>query len=176
MAKQTHNDVFSTSFGKTDFFKNQKELYFQNKQEIDRKRHEEEERKNTIAQNEMFGQNVCYQKAKQLSVKCVKICKRLMEKRDYVILSGFCSQLSRSSSSILANLSEGCFYNISYRDRINKFSISSKECYETISWISLLYEIGEITEDEYVELISDCKEIIKILSKSIETMKRKSKK
>lgn len=172
MAKQTHNDVFSKSLRNTDFYQEQKELAQKHKQELDEIRHAQE-RKKIVNDYSTFDGNICYEKAKSLSVGCIKVCKKLMEQKDYIILSPLCNQLTRCSTSVLANLSEGCSYHISYKDRIHKFNIASKECLETLSFLSLLFETGDISEADYIPLVEDCTQIIKILSKSIITMKKK---
>ena len=96
-----------------------------------------------------------------------------MQRKDYTILSPLCNQVVRSSTSIVANISEGNCSCISAKDRSNKFTIAFKECMETISWISLLYEIEELTDEQYNRLTDECIQIVKILSKSIHSLRNK---
>ena len=175
MAKQTHNDVFTNSFMKTDYFKEQRELYLKNKAEIDERRRREQEKKDNPQIPDIFSDNICYVKAKSVSVEIIYICKELMQRKDYTILSPLCNQVVRSSTSIVANISEGNCSCISSKDRSNKFTIAYKECLETISWISLLYEIEELTDEQYNRLTDECMQIVKILSKSIHSLRNKSK-
>lgn len=75
-----------------------------------------------------------------------------------------------ASSSVLANMAEGSVQLISSRDKTNCFRISCKEALETIAWISLQNELGEITDDESTALTDELTQIIKILSKYISTI------
>lgn len=174
MPKQTHNDVFTNSLMKTDFFKEQRELYLKNKAEIDERRKRERERKETPRTLEIFSDNICYSKAKSVSVEIIYICKELMQRKDYTILSPLCNQVIRSSTSIVANIAEQCCNCLSARDRSYKLTIAYKECMETLSWISLLFEIGELTEEQYNHLTNECMQIVKILSKSIHSLRSKN--
>lgn len=72
-----------------------------------------------------------------------------MTKQDYTILSPLVNQCVRSSTSIAANLAEAAAPVISAKDRIYKMSLSFKECVETIHWCNVLYEMGELTEQQY---------------------------
>ena len=173
MAKQTHNDVFTNTFMKTDYFKEQRELYLKNKAEIDERRRREQEKKEDPQVPDIFADNICYVKAKAVSVEIIYICKDLMQRKDFTILSPICNQIVRSSTSTNANIAEGATSCISSKDRQNKFSIAFKECMETINWLSLLYEIGELTDEQYEHLTDECTQIVKILSKSIHSLRNK---
>ena len=175
MPKQTHNDVFTNSLMKTDFFKEQRELYLKNKAEIDERRRREQEKKENPQVPDIFADNICYLKAKAVSLEIIFICKELMQRKDFTILAPICNQIVRSSTSINANVAEGACECISSRDRTNKFTIAYKECMETISWISLLYEIEELTDEQYNRLTDECMQIVKILSKSIHSLRSKTK-
>lgn len=180
--KRTHNDVFTTSFMNTDFYKEQRVLALKNKQALDEKRamdekrKQEEERRNTSVSDIAFPNNICYAKAKAVSVEIISICKKLMEKKDYTILAPICNQIVRSSTSVLANISEGNCKYISAKDKCFKFSLAYKECLETISWECLLYEIGELTEEQHNYLTDESMQIVRILSKSIYNIQNKKKK
>ena len=171
--KQTHNDVFINSLMKTDFFKEQKELYLKNKAEIDEKRRREQEKKENPKLPDVFENNICYIKSRAVALEIIFICKELMQRKDFTILGPICNQIVRSSTSTNANIAEGACECISIRDRINKFTIAYKECMETISWISLLFEIEELTDEQYNHLTDECIQIVKILSKSIHSMRSK---
>lgn len=175
MAKQTHNDVFTNTFMKTDYFKEQRELYLKNKAEIDERRRREQEKKDNPQVPDIFADNICYSKAKAVSVEIIYICKDLMQRKDYTILAPICNQIVRSSTSIKANIAESNSVYCSSRDKSNKFNIAYKECMETLSWISLLYEIEELTEEQYNRLTNECMQIVKILSKSIHSLRKKCK-
>ena len=171
MSKQPPKSVFEKSLEQTDFFKGQKELYLKNKAIFDEERRKKQEAK----ADPVFHNNICYQKAQKIAVKTIKICKEIMEKNDYTILSPLCNQVVRSATSILANSSEGSYNLSTSKEKVRCFSIACREAYETLSWLSLFYEIGEIGEDIYTELKEELIEIIRILSKSISTLRSKTK-
>ena len=69
---------------------------------------------------DVFSDNICYVKAKAVSVEIIFICKELMQRKDYTILSPICNQIVRSATSINANVAEGSTSCISSKDRQNK--------------------------------------------------------
>ena len=123
---------------------------------------------------EFWQDNPCYVKSKDFAVQCGKLCARLSQKNN-IIITNYASQLSRSSGSVLLNLSEGVTPNISYKERILRFSISMREAHESISNLILIQEIypNLVSEDEKNTLIQQAQEIIAILNKSIHTIKKK---
>ena len=171
MQKQSKT-VFERSFSNSDFFKAQKEVYLERKKEVDEIGWKDFQKRYTEKDDTMFKDNICYQKAKTVAIEIAKIGQRICEKRDYVILSAYVNQVIRSSSSVFANLSEGAIGLISRRDKANKYRICLKEASETISWVTLLHELGEITKEEAEHLIDELTQIIKILGKSIGTLKK----
>ncbi len=173
MAKRTHNDVFTNSFMNTDFYKEQKELYLKNKREIDERRERAERQKAASVIDTAFPNNVCYAKAKAVSIEIITICKELMKRQDYTILAPICNQIVRSSTSVLANISEGNCNCISPKDKSFKFTLAYKECLETITWEGVLYEIGELTEEQYNHLFDESMQIVKILSKSVHSLRNR---
>ena len=94
---------------------------------------------------------------------------------NHVVLNSLLNQLFRSATSVLANMAEGSSNLISCRDRISKFNLALKETRESICWLELLYELEEISEAEVNDLIKELNDIIRILSKSIITMRNKQK-
>lgn len=120
-----------------------------------------------------LSKNTCYVKAKNVAVAIVLTCKDLSQKKDHIVVDNILSQLTRSSTSVMANTAEGCFSGNTTKDKINKFRIASREALESISWITLLKDIGEIPEDKANELIKEFSQITGILSKSIGTMQKR---
>ena len=57
-------------------------------------------------------------------------------------------------------------------DFISKLSIALKEANETEFWLRSLYNGGFIDERGFLSMMNDNEEIIKMLVKSIKTMKR----
>lgn len=81
-------------------------------------------------------------------------------------------QVDRSASSIGANYSEAVCAE-SEADYIHKLSIARKETNETIYWIKLIHKCGYIDAQEYQKLIADAEELIRILTATILSFKRK---
>ena len=86
----------------------------------------------------------------------------------------FSKQLLRSGTSIGANIAES-LYSESTGDMIHKLHISLKEASETKYWLKLLFKSKFIEESYYLSLLSDCEELIKILTSIINSLKAKQK-
>lgn len=129
--------------------------------------------KKEIKKSDIFANNITYDKTKYVAVQVAKLCKELSKKNDYVVLNNYLNQLVRSSSSIYANYCEGSSTLITSKDRISKFNVSLKEARETIAWCRLLLELEEITQEQADDIIDTTTEVIRMLSKSIITMKQK---
>lgn len=87
-----------------------------------------------------------------------------------VIYKPIVFQLLRSATSIGANVIEGRSGN-SKKNLVNYFSVALRSANETCYWLRLIKEtVGEI-EDDINMLMNECREISKILAKSIITMK-----
>jgi len=98
----------------------------------------------------------------------VLLYQKLEEKRRFFDLN---KQLLRSGTNPGAMVREAGGAE-SGRDFIHKLSIAQKEIGETIYWLELLYETGYIQQQEYNDLTSDAKEILRILIASIKTKKK----
>ena len=83
-------------------------------------------------------------------------------------------QILRSGTSIGANIAEA-FYAQSDADFIAKLYISRKEAGETIFWLELLRDASYLSVDQANSIIADCCELLRLLTASILTMKRKLK-
>jgi four helix bundle protein len=90
--------------------------------------------------------------------------------KDYVISK----QLLRCSTSVTAQIYEAEFGQ-SKPDFVHKLSLSQKEKNETMYWLELLFRIHNIDEKMYTSLNEDAKEILKLITASINTVKRKTK-
>lgn len=106
-------------------------------------------------------------KSYQFALNSVRICKDLIEKREYILSK----QLIRSSTSIGANIREAN-YAQSTKDFIHKLSISLKECDETQYWLELLYDSNYLDEVGFKSLHQQSSEIKRMLSSSILTSKK----
>ena len=85
------------------------------------------------------------------------------------------NQVLRSGTAIGALISEA-EYAQSTPDFINKLSIALKECNETLYWLNLLRDTSYITENEAQSIISDCRELLAMLIKSVKTSKQRNDK
>ena len=109
------------------------------------------------------------QKFMDFSIRIVNLCKYLNEqKNEYVIAK----QILRSGTSIGANHREAIYAETDL-DFIHKLAISQKECNETKYWLELLKATGYLNEEQFDTLYADAEEIMKMLTASILTAKRK---
>jgi len=112
-------------------------------------------------------ENVLKDKSYKFALRIVKLYKHLVEEKKEFVLS---KQALRSGTSIGANITEGNQAQ-SKSDFIHKLSISHKESFETESWLNLLRDGEYITDKQAESLLGDCKELQKILTTSIKTVK-----
>ena len=89
-----------------------------------------------------------------------------MRKKEYILSK----QILRSGTSIGANLAEA-EYAISRKDFLSTQYIALKECSETRYWLDLLYEADYLDKKSYKSIITDCDELIRMLSASTKTIK-----
>ena len=109
-------------------------------------------------------ESVLIEKSMDFSVSVLKMTESI--KGHYALIN----QLEKSATSIGANIHEAG-YAQSKADFITKMQIALKETGETEYWIELLMETGYITEEAGNSLISDCKELIKIITSILRTAK-----
>lgn len=99
---------------------------------------------------------------------------RIVKLHDYVIREtksfALANQIVRSGTSICANLIEASQAE-SRADFIHKLSISNKEAFETEYWLMLLRDSGKIPPRNAASMIRECKELQKMLTRSIRTSK-----
>lgn len=108
-------------------------------------------------------------KADAFSVRIINLNKFLTVEKHESVLS---KQILRCGTSIGANVAESRNAQGSL-DFISKLNIALKEADETAYWLKSLCAGGYITQFQYNSMDSDCEEIIKILVKTIKTMKEK---
>ena len=114
-----------------------------------------------------MAENIIESKSYKFAIDIVNIYKVLQEKNEYVLSK----QLLRSGTSIGANVMEALRGN-SRKDFLYKMNISLKETNETEYWIRLLIDTGYLNKNDNLKLISDCKEICKILNSIVKTTKQ----
>ena len=104
-------------------------------------------------------------KTKLFALRVIKLSRYLMEEKKEYILS---KQILRSGTSIGANVRERKNAQ-SKLDFINKLSVALKEADETQYWLELLVGSEYIDEKMYKSLECDLKEIIALITASINT-------
>ena len=109
--------------------------------------------------------NVIEQKSFRFAVRMVKLCRFLQEDKKEYTLS---KQLLRAGTSIGANIVEAQQAQ-SRADFIAKLNIALKEAAETDYWLRLLQATDYLTKAEFSSLITDCREIEKLLTAIIKT-------
>ena len=110
--------------------------------------------------------SILEEKSFNFAIRIVNLNKYLIDKKQEFVIS---KQLLRSGTSIGANISEAQFAQ-SKGDFGTKMHISLKEANETRYWIRLLTATNYLSNDESESLISDCNELISILSSTCKTV------
>lgn len=118
----------------------------------------------------MEKQHTVREKSYRFAVRIVKLCLWLKENKHYE-LSG---QLIRSGTSIGANVEEAAAGN-SRKDFFYKMAIASKEARETHYWIRLLKDCDILTEAQSASLLTECEELVKMLTSIVKTGNSKTK-
>lgn len=109
--------------------------------------------------------NVIVEKSKAFAVRIVRLCKYLCDEKKEFVLS---KQLLRSGTSIGANVKEAV-RGQSKADFVHKMNISLKEASEAEYWLELLFETDYITKPQFDSIVSDCTELIKILTSIVKS-------
>ena len=111
--------------------------------------------------------NAIETKSFQFSVRIVKLCRYLLDEKKEFILS---KQLLRAGTSVGANIAEAQQAQ-SRKDFVSKLCIALKEAGETDYWLRLLRATDYLTESEYKSVITDCKELEKLLTSIVKSTK-----
>ena len=111
--------------------------------------------------------NILKDKSFAFAIRIVKLYKYLKEEQREPVLS---KQVYRSGTAIGALIREAQ-YAQSKKDFINKLSIAIKEANETMYWLELLFATDFIEQQAFVSMKSNCEELIKMLTSSINTSK-----
>jgi four helix bundle protein len=112
--------------------------------------------------------NIALEKSRKFAIRIYNLYKYLCEEKHEFTLA---KQLLRSGTSIGANLTEAK-YSVSRKEFLVKTKISLKECAETEYWLDLLKETNLITANEYNSVVSECKEILRLLISSVKTLSK----
>jgi len=109
--------------------------------------------------------NLIMLKSKQFAIRCVRLYQYLSEqKREYIMSK----QLLRCGTSIGANIKEA-LRGQSRADFGAKLNVSLKEASECEYWIELLHETDYISDKEFESILSDCVELIRILTSIVKS-------
>ena len=108
--------------------------------------------------------NLVKDKSFAFAIRAVKLYKILCE--EYVLSK----QMMRSATAIGALVRES-EHAQSKADFINKLSIALKEANETEYWLMLLNQTDYITDNEFDSIITNCKELLRLLISIIKTTK-----
>ena len=111
----------------------------------------------------MREDNQVVQKSKAFAIRIIRLYQHLTTEKKEHILS---KQILRSGTSIGANVKEG-LRGQSRADFRAKMAIALKEASETEYWLELLFESGYIDEKSFSSIISDNRELIKILTRIV---------
>ncbi|MBK7410463.1 MAG: four helix bundle protein [Saprospirales bacterium] len=103
------------------------------------------------------------EKSFSFSLKIIGLYRKLKDQKEYDIGR----QILRSGTSIGANVSEALAAQ-SKKDFISKMAIASKESRETHYWLRLLKE-SHLAPIDLNPMLSDCEEIIRILTAIVKT-------
>ena len=110
-------------------------------------------------------ENLIATKSKAFAIRCINLYKYLTDnKKEFVMVK----QLLRSGTSIGANIKEA-IRGQSKADFGAKMNIALKESSESEYWLELLYETKFIKENESESMLSDCRELIKLLTSIVKT-------
>ncbi len=108
-------------------------------------------------------------RTKQLALRVIKLLDSLPKNTTSEILG---KQLLRSATSVGANYRAACRAK-STADFINKLAIVEEEADESIYWIELLVESGQVKGNLTTNLLAEFDEIVSIVVSAIKTSKQK---
>ena len=108
----------------------------------------------------MPEENLIVDKSKSFALRIIKLCRYLENEKREKVLS---RQLLRSGTSIGANVKEAV-RGQSKPDFYAKLGIALKEASESEYWLELLHESDYIDDKAFESIISDCREILRILT------------
>ena len=117
-------------------------------------------------------ENILKKKSFDFALRIVKLYKYLQEEKKEYIMS---KQLMCSGTSVGAMVYEAEFGE-SISDFAHKMAIAQKEISESLYWLELLHVAEYLTVEQFESLNTDALEIIKLITSSILTAKKKIEK
>ncbi|MFA5651488.1 MAG: four helix bundle protein [Proteiniphilum sp.] len=115
-------------------------------------------------------ENIIKEKTYAFALRVIKLYNYLIETNKEYVLS---KQILRSGTSIGANVEEA-IRGHSKKDFIARIQIAYKEAREVHYWLRLLRESNYIDDKLAESLLSDCEEIVAILTAILKTSKDNS--
>jgi four helix bundle protein len=112
-------------------------------------------------------ESVLREKSYQFALRIIKLYQFIISEKKEFVLS---KQILRSGTSIGANVEEASQAQ-SKSDFVHKLSIAQKESFETDYWLRLLRDSNYLTETQADSMLNDCRELQKIITSSIKTVK-----
>ena len=109
------------------------------------------------------------EKSLNLAIRIVKLNQHLTSKKFEYVMS---KQILRSGTNPGAMVREASNAE-SALDFIQKLSIAQKEEAETLYWLELLFKTDFLTSNEYESIYKDTEEIMRLLTSSILTKKKR---
>jgi four helix bundle protein len=114
--------------------------------------------------------NLLDEKSFDFSIRIVKLNRYLQNEYKEFVLS---KQLLRSGTAIGALIAEAQ-YAQSKADFVHKLQISLKEANETRYWLKLLHACKYLTDTMFESILQDNESLIRILTRSINTSKKRT--
>jgi four helix bundle protein len=111
--------------------------------------------------------NIILDKTYDFALKIIQLYLKLKYEKEFELGK----QLLKSGTSIGANSEEGAGAQ-SKKDFVAKFSIALKEARETKYWLRLIRDSKLVDENSAKSLISDCEELIRILTAILKSAKK----
>ncbi len=115
----------------------------------------------------MKENNLILSKSKKFAVRIINLYKYLSNEKKEFVMS---KQILKSGTSVGANVKEA-INGQSTADFLSKLSIALKEAGETEYWLELLNETDYISDNQFDSMVSDCRELIRILTSIIKSTK-----
>lgn len=116
--------------------------------------------------NKYIERSIVAPKSKAFAIRCIRLYQYLKEDKHEYVLS---KQLLRSATSIGANIKEA-LRGQSKADFGAKMNVALKEASESEYWLELLVETDYITINQFESIITDCRELIKMLTSIVKTV------
>ena len=115
-----------------------------------------------------MSESILRTKAKEFAKAVVFLCRNL---RRNGVEAALTNQLLRCGTSVGANIHEAQ-YAQGTKDFISKFEIALKECNESEYWLELLFEVNDISKEEFQGFQRKCIELRRMLVATVTTLKK----